>query len=135
MIPTADDNKVMKEGDELYVPRNPVQINIIGGVKKEGQYRVPENTTVLEAVAVAGGLDPNAILDQCAIVRSGSASKQTQIPVNLEKLTKKGDMSQNPVLQDRDVLVIPVRRTDPNKKSVVESVTDLVSRYWWLFRL
>ncbi len=131
--PSADDNKVLKDGDELYVPRNPVQISLVGGVKKEGQYRVPANTTLLEAIAVAGGLDPNAILDECMVMRTSPAP--AQIPVNLEKLLKKGDPAQNPVLQDRDVIMIKTRNVDPNKKPVLDTVTDAMTKYWWLFHV
>jgi len=131
--PTSEDNKVLVEGDELYVPRNPVQISVLGGVKKEGQYRVPTGTSLLEAIAIAGGLSENALLRDCVIMRGGP--NPTQLPVNLERLTRNGDMSQNPTLLDRDIIMVPVRSTDPKRRGLLDTVTDTFSRYWWLFRV
>jgi polysaccharide export outer membrane protein len=130
--PTGEGNKVLQDGDELFVPRNPVQISVIGGVNKPGPYRVAPGTSLLEAIALAGGVADGANLKSCAVVRGGPQPER--IPVDLDKLMKKGDLSQNPTLVDRDVVMVPTpNRGGGSKKGVLDTVVDNVSRYWWLF--
>jgi polysaccharide export outer membrane protein len=126
-------NVVMQDGDELFIPRNVTQVNVLGGVRKPGQYRVPTGTALLEAIALAGGPQDNAILSQCVVIRSEPAAER--IPADLEKLTRKGDMSQNPVLMDRDVVMMPVRAPKGDKKGVMQTIGDTMLRYWWVFRV
>jgi polysaccharide export outer membrane protein len=106
---------VVQDGDELFIPRNVTQVNVLGGVRKPGQYKVPAGTALLEAIALAGGPQDNAILSQCVVIRSEPRAER--IAADLEKLQKKGDMSQNPVLVDRDVVMLPVRAAKSDKRA------------------
>ncbi len=131
--PSAPENRELQDGDEFFVPRNPVEVSLLGGVRKEGQYHVPTGTTLLEAIAIAGGLSDTALLKECAVMRA--EPEQKRLPINLEKLMREGDMSQNPVLLDRDVVIIASQKASPGGKSALDKVTDSLSRYWWLFRI
>ncbi len=44
-------------------------------------------------------------------------------------------MTQNPVLMDRDVVMMPVRASRGDKKSVMQTIGDTMLRYWWVFRV
>jgi protein involved in polysaccharide export with SLBB domain len=131
--PSSAANVVMQDEDELFVPRNVTQVSVLGGVRKPGQYHIPAGTALLEAIALAGGPQDNAILSQCVVIRSEPEAER--VPADLERLTKKGDMSQNPVLMDRDVVMIPVRVSRGDRKSVMQTIGDTMLRYWWVFRV
>jgi len=96
---------VLRAGDELFVPRLPISVEVIGAVTRPGRYRVAEGTTFLNAVAVAGGFSAGAILRDACVVRQGQPP--VRIPANLDKTLKDGDMTQNPLVQDGDVLFVP----------------------------
>jgi polysaccharide biosynthesis/export protein len=131
--PTSPANVPVQDGDELVVPRNVTEVSVLGGVRKPGQYRVPTGTALLEAIALAGGPQDNAVLSRCVVIRSEPTAER--IAADLDKLTEKGDMSQNPVLADKDVVMVPVRETGSGKKNVLQTVGDAFLRYWWLLRV
>ncbi len=111
------------------MPRNSVTVNVLGGVKKPGPYKVAPGTTLLEVISTAGGLEENAILKDSAVVRNDPTPMR--IAADLERLTKQGDMTQNPVLEDRDVVFLPVRPASTNKTpgtNWFQSVTDAAWR-------
>jgi len=57
LIRSADKNKdmMLRNGDVIYVPRYPV-FYIHGEVQRPGQYRLERDMTVMQALAVGGGL-------------------------------------------------------------------------------
>lgn len=128
---SGDENLKLADGDEIFVPRNAVTVNVVGGVKKPGPYKVAPGTTLLEVISTAGGLEDGAILRDCAIVRSDPAPKR--ISADLERLTKQGDMTQNPVLEDRDVVFLPVRPTSANKTSGTNWFQSVTDAAWRIF--
>jgi len=133
--PASVQNVELEDGDELSVPRKAVQVKVMGtGVKTPGEYKVAPGTTLLEVISTAGGLGDGAILKDCAVVRFEPAP--ARIPADLERLMKRGDMTQNPVLRDRDVVYVPGREPsrDSGRKSTVTSVLETVMRYGWVFR-
>jgi polysaccharide export outer membrane protein len=135
--PGDSDNVALAEGDELFVPRNTTEVNVLGGVKKPGPYRVPPGTTLLEVISMAGGLEEGAILKDCVVVRN--VPRPSRIAADLERLTKQGDMSQNPVVGDRDVVFVPARptATKAGGSNTWQVVTDnawrllMLMRYRW----
>ena len=132
--PASAENVALEDGDELFVPRNTVQVKVMGaGVKTPGEYKVAPGTTLLEVLSTAGGLADRAILRDCAVVRFGPTPGR--IPADLERLMKRGDMSQNPVLQDRDVVYVPARdAAREGRKNALASMTETVLRYGWMLR-
>lgn len=130
--PWSAGNIVVQDGDRIFVPRNGTQINVLGGVRSPGPYRVAAGTTLLEAIATAGGLTDGAVLDGCAVIRSQPES--VRIPANLRRLINDGDMTQNPALQDRDVVFVPQGAPPaPRGRSALQTVADSVIRLSWLF--
>jgi len=122
----------LRDGDELLVPRNTAMVNVLGGVRKPGQYYVAPGTSLLEVITTAGGLEEGAILSQCAVIRGQPQAKR--IPVDLERLMKQGDMSQNPQVQDRDVVFVPVRApARAGTRGTFDAIADNIWRYLWVF--
>lgn len=84
---------------------------VLGRVSKPGLYPLSQPTTILESVAMAGGLftsrmsgstEELADLGNSFILRKGNV-----LPVNFIKLLKEGDMSQNIYLRDGDYIYMP----------------------------
>jgi len=78
-------------------------IFFIGGVGKTGPMQLTQDWTLLQAVSAAGGLLPGADLESAYVLRDG-----TLIPVNLERLLQRGDITQNVKLQPGDTVVVPL---------------------------
>lgn len=82
--------------------------NIMGEVLKPGTYELagpPE--TVLDAIALAGGLKDFAKKKKIYILRVKADGTQDRLPFNYAQVIKGENMSQNIVLQTRDTIVVP----------------------------
>ncbi len=75
---------------------------LLGQVMKPGMYPVTATTTVLEAVAIGGGPTEKANLEGSCLLRQGLV-----VPINFNALFQQGDMSQNLMLADGDVIFLP----------------------------
>ena len=77
-------------------------VSMVGQVQKPGVYVIGAQTRLLDAIALAGGLDADADLSRAAVVRNGEA-----LPVDIEGLVRGSDLSQNILVGPGDTLVIP----------------------------
>jgi|GEM_PF-5597119 len=71
------------------------------------QYRISKGETVLDVINACGGLTEKASLRFAQINRINEKGKRTIIPVNLQKLLYKNDLSQNIELIPGDTFAIP----------------------------
>jgi len=115
-------------GDEVIVPLYPLTVQVLGAVAKPGRYRVPEDTTCLDAVTTAGGFTADAVLQDTSIVRGQPA---TRVAADLQKTLNGKDMKQNLPLRDGDILFIP-RRNPPGSSSRWSSVASAASILRWI---
>jgi polysaccharide export outer membrane protein len=69
------ENVVLHEGDVVFVPRTE-PIFILGEVRTPGAFPLPESTTVLQAIAMAGGLTERGSVKRLRIVREVDGSKK-----------------------------------------------------------
>jgi polysaccharide export outer membrane protein len=93
------------------------RVTVLGrGVNRPGQFRMKEGSTVADAVAAAGATTSFADLKNATLTRSGS---DVPIPIDLD-LLEKGDMSQNLLLYDGDLIIVP---------------EDLLNRYYVVGRV
>jgi polysaccharide biosynthesis/export protein len=110
--PGAAQDLVLENGDELFVPRNVIQIDIQGSVVAPGQYMLPEDATCLDAFRVAKGARDTANLKECMLIRMKPVPASTKI--DMDKVWKKGDLKANVPIQDGDMLVVPERGSKRN---------------------
>ena len=100
-----DTSERVQYGDIIYVPKVQDKIAILGQVNQPGSVYVPigEEVTVLEALSRIGqGLSARADRSTALLIRKDS----TTISIDLNKLLREGDITQNRVLQAGDVLVV-----------------------------
>ena len=84
-------NVTLQDGDTIFVPRfDPNRIFVSGQVRTPGAYSVPENTTLLQALALAGGPTERAALGRVRVIRLVKG-KQTTIKTRLEDIVRAGD--------------------------------------------
>ena len=85
------------------------QVKVIGQVQKPAPVPFREGMTVLDAVLAVGGLTNFAAGNRARLVRVQDG-KELELPIRLDSLMNKGDMSQNLKLKPGDVLVVPESR-------------------------
>lgn len=84
-------NIPLQDGDTIFVPRfDKNRIFVTGQVKAPASYSVPEGTTVLQAITLAGGVTEAASLGRVRIIRIVGDEKKT-IKVKLEDTVQPGD--------------------------------------------
>jgi len=83
------------------------KIFVIGAVGRPGMYELVGPTTLLQVIAQAGGLTPQA-MNELFVYRQGKDGKQTRIVIKLEDLMINGNQDLNIDLQPKDVITIPV---------------------------
>jgi polysaccharide export outer membrane protein len=82
---------------------NSARFYVIGQVGRSGEFPLSGRTTVLQALALAGGFKDFAKTDAIVIVRRD----QTILPVNYKRITDGKDLSQNVVLGPGDTVIVP----------------------------
>lgn len=76
---------------------------VLGRVGKPGVINFPGKGTLLEGLALAGGLPDQGKLTRCAIIRG----KENVIWIDLQDLLKNGNMALNAPILNNDVIFIP----------------------------
>ncbi len=85
---------------------NSLQAYVIGKVNKPGQFPINQNTTVMQVLAMAGGLNPFAAAGKIFILRRKNG-RNIAIPFNYSEVVKGKNLEQNITLRRGDVVVIP----------------------------
>ncbi len=84
---------------------NSRKVFITGEVGKPGQYQLGGPTTVLQLIAMAGGLTPFAKTETIAIIRSGANGPVT-FTFNYKKAARLEDLDSNIVLMPGDTVIV-----------------------------
>lgn len=83
-----------------------LRIYVIGKVKKSGQFVVGRYVDVLQALTLAGGLDPYASEKKIKVLRRVKG-KEIVLPFNYAAIKDGENLTQNIILQNDDVVVVP----------------------------
>jgi polysaccharide export outer membrane protein len=67
---------------------NSPKVSVLGEVKNPGVYKIRDRATVLDAIALAGGLTEYAKKDKVTVIRVDAAGEQRHIRVNLDDQIK-----------------------------------------------
>lgn len=82
------------------------RIYVIGKVKKPGQMTIGRYIDVLQALTLAGGLDPYASEKEIKVLRKKDG-KEIVFPFNYKEVKNGENLEQNISLQNNDVVVVP----------------------------
>jgi polysaccharide biosynthesis/export protein len=115
----------VKAGDVVVVARAET-IYVVGDVGHPGQYFIQngQKLSVLNAIALAQGVNPTARASKASIVRKTATGAET-IPVNLNRIAKIN--GENLILRPADVLVIPRSGAKSFLNVVLPGVTGAVA--------
>jgi polysaccharide export outer membrane protein len=83
-----------------------VKVSVVGTVKTPGRYELRSHATVLEALALAGGLTDFAKRDRIVVFRPRNNS-WTKLPFNYARVLSDWDTRENFDLEPGDIVVVP----------------------------
>ena len=83
------------------------KFNIIGEVEKPGSYVMGAPMTVLDAIALAGGLREFARTTKIYVLRVKTDGSRTRLPFNYKQVIKGSGLSADVQLLPRDTIVVP----------------------------
>jgi len=100
--------------------RMQIQVSILSGVARPGVHQIPDNTSLLDALALAGGLTADADFEGVHVRRRSLANKGQfeTLQFDVEDLVQ--DSKPSPILQNYDTIVI-----DPRPKTDQKLMTAL----------
>ncbi len=106
---TTAENSEIGSGDTIFVGQAGL-VYVVGDVKRSGGFLLDsdESLTVMQALALAEGVNPTASLKGARLVRTTEQGRQ-EITLDLGKILH--SKLPDPVLQDRDVLYVPSSAT------------------------
>ena len=113
---TAELRDVLKKKIAEYIPNATVTVMIlefnssnafvIGKVIKPGQFPITMETTIMQILAMAGGLNAFASEGDLFILRQKN-NGSVKIPFDYKQVIKGNNLEQNIILQRGDVIVVP----------------------------
>jgi polysaccharide export outer membrane protein len=83
------ENVLLRDGDTVFVPRTE-SIYVLGAVKNPGTYPIQDQVTVLQALALSGGLTERGSFRHIRVIRQGDPTKK-QVKVKPQELLQPGD--------------------------------------------
>ncbi|MBG0789713.1 MAG: polysaccharide biosynthesis/export family protein [Desulfovibrionaceae bacterium] len=83
------------------------QVYIVGKVNRPGVYLMSGQTTVLQALALAGGMTPYADSDDILVVRTEDGGNQRYLPFDYVKAVAGKGLEQNIALKPGDTVLVP----------------------------
>jgi polysaccharide export outer membrane protein len=106
---TVESKKFIEEPNVTVVVKqiNSRKVFITGEVAKPGPYPLTAPTTVLQLIAMVGGLREYADSKKIAVVRTDKTGKQTMFRFNLKDVIAGKNLSQNIELMPGDTIIVP----------------------------
>jgi polysaccharide export outer membrane protein len=86
---------------------NSQKFNILGRVARPGSYPLSNPTTVLDAIALAGGCREFAKQKSIYVLRIGPDGSKSRIAFNYQDVIKGKNLDQNVRLEPHDTIVVP----------------------------
>jgi polysaccharide export outer membrane protein len=86
------------------------RITVMGEVTKPGQYEITGPTSVVEAISMAVGMTENSGHTIMLFKKDSTTGKNPdykRIAIDVDRLFKEGDLSQNVQLQNGDIIYVP----------------------------
>lgn len=99
------------------------RVFVMGEVSKQGMYELTKSHRVMDALGAAGGFTQKAAKKDIYLVRNVGTPEENVQKLNILNYMKKGDLSQNLVLQEGDCLFLT-----SNHKITLQDIGLFVSR-------
>jgi len=86
---------------------NSQKFNVLGQVERPGSYPLTASTTIVDAIAVAGGFRDFAKKKGVYVLRKNANGGESRIAFNYQDYLKGKNASQNIALQVHDTIIVP----------------------------
>lgn len=83
------------------------RFNILGQVTKPGTYLLTDSTTVLDAIAMAGGFRDFAKRKGIYVLRTNANGSKQRLPFDYKQVIKGAKQDENVVLEPHDTVIVP----------------------------
>ena len=83
-----------------------IEVHVWGEVNRPGLHRVPDGSTVLDAISLAGGPTQFASVSKIRLTRAGNAGQRSE-RINIDRYAEGREDSQPPVLRPGDMITVP----------------------------
>ena len=107
IVSQPEHNFVLKNGDTVYVPEAGI-IFVEGAVEKPGAFPLEGETTVLKAIAQAGGLKHNLSKDSAKVIRKDVDDDGNPVVLTVDLDTIRVSAETDVLLRDGDIVVVGV---------------------------
>ncbi len=104
------DQQYTKEARVTVFIREYQKIAILGAVGRPGMYELVGPTTLLQAIAQAGGLTDQA-MNELYVYRRGAAAEASRIAIPIEDLMSSVNSELNIELWPKDIITVPMDQT------------------------
>lgn len=84
-----------------------LKFNIVGEITKPGSYPLSQPTTILDAIAIGGGLRDFAKGSRIYVLRANGDGSHSKLPFDYKQVIKGNKLSENVELHPGDTIVIP----------------------------
>lgn len=91
----------------IVVAVHSLTFNIVGQVNRPGYYPLTRRMTILDAIAMSGGMRDFAKQKKIYVLRTAADGKQVRLPFNYKDVIKGKKATQNIELEPRDTIVVP----------------------------
>ncbi|MBP2639689.1 MAG: polysaccharide export protein [Firmicutes bacterium] len=102
------------------------RVYVLGEVVRPGLYEIERQHNLLDAIGIAGGHTKNAAKKKVFIIRRGQSN--APIKANYDSILKKGDLSQNVLLSDGDVVYL----ADNGRIDFARDIMPFISAAYYL---
>ncbi len=102
------------------------KVIILGQVNNPGVYSLTGSSTLLEAIALAGGFTNDAVASSVIVIKEGLTNPQAQ-RVNLTKALHKPQSKQNIILDSEDIVFVP-KKFIANLNYFLKQILEPISR-------
>jgi len=130
-------NAILDDGDTVVIPsldESKRQIYVLGEVKSPGVVSYTGDFLFLDAVSKSGGFTSDAYYPDIRIVRANREAPEIYA-IAFDRLLKQGDLTQNMLLQDKDIIIIPadpianwnrfIRKLLPTVSNITSTITEI----------
>lgn len=105
-----------------------VRVYVFGEINKPGAYTLTKSSTVIDAIGAAGSFNWDTAKKKIFLIHQNDPTKP--IEINLNNILKTGDMSQNYVMREGDILYLTKNSKISFSRDIVPILTGayMVSR-------
>jgi polysaccharide export outer membrane protein len=121
-------NVLLQGKDILIVPgtdRLSKKVVVLGEVNGPDVFRFAEDTSLLEALSRAGGINATALREDIRVIRHRDGNP-VMFSVDFDRITRDGDLSQNIILENNDIVYVP-RSFMGDINEVINTVNPLLN--------